>query len=254
MAAALNQKVDALVKASPESAKKLEEAIAALEKTYLNSGAASGPEDPIARLGRGFQTFKTNHYNKDTALFDKLKTGQWPKYMVIACSDSRVDPATILGFQPGEAFMVRNVANMVPAWEPKGGYPSVSSALEYAVKHLKVEHIIVIGHRLCGGIKALVTTEEGQGSHDFIESWLEIGKPARAVTKAVAGSDHIDEQCKFCEKESVNVSLTNLLSYPWVKEKVIAKNVSLHGGFYDFVEGSFQVWDFEVNVSHSKKF
>jgi carbonic anhydrase len=254
MAAALNQKVDALVKASPESAKKLEEAIAALEKTYLNSGAASGPEDPIARLGRGFQTFKANHYNKNTALFDKLKTGQWPKYMVIACSDSRVDPATILGFQPGEAFMVRNVANMVPAWEPKGGYPSVSSALEYAVKHLKVEHIIVIGHRLCGGIKALVTTEEGQGSHDFIESWLEIGKPARAVTKAVAGSDHIDEQCKFCEKESVNVSLTNLLSYPWVKEKVIAKNVSLHGGFYDFVEGSFQVWDFEVNVSHSKKF
>jgi carbonic anhydrase len=84
--------------------------------------------------------------------------------MVVACSDSRVDPATILGLNPGEAFVVRNVANLVPAWEPAGGYPSVASALEYAVKHLKVEHIVVIGHRLCGGIKALVTTEEGQGS------------------------------------------------------------------------------------------
>jgi carbonic anhydrase len=86
------------------------------------------------------------------------------QYMVVACSDSRVDPATILGLNPGEAFVVRNVANLVPAWEPAGGYPSVASALEYAVKHLKVEHIVVIGHRLCGGIKALVTTEEGQGS------------------------------------------------------------------------------------------
>jgi len=255
MAAHLQQKIDALVKASPESAKKLEETIAALEKTYLGGkGESTGPEDAIGRLGRGFETFKANHYNKDTALFDKLKTGQWPKYMIIACSDSRVDPATILGLNPGEAFMVRNVANMVPAWEPTGGYPSVSSALEYAVKHLKVEHIVVIGHRLCGGIKALVTTEPGTVNHDFIESWLSIGGPARAVTKAVVGGDEVDEQCKFCEKESVNVSLTNLLSYPWVKEKVIGKKVSLHGGFYDFVEGSFQVWDFEVNVGHSKKF
>lgn len=160
--------------------------------------------------------------------------------MIIACSDSRVDPATILGLNPGEAFMVRNVANMVPAWEPTGGYPSVSSALEYAVKHLKVEHIVVIGHRLCGGIKALVTTEPGTVNQcvlrtclpvpfhctqnlatcipfpltsrhslltldvsfgsDFIESWLSIGGPARAVTKAVAGGDDVDEQCKFCEK------------------------------------------------------
>jgi carbonic anhydrase len=125
--------------------------------------------------------------------------------MVIACSDSRVDPATILGLQPGEAFVVRNVANLVPAWEPKGGYPSVSSALEYAVKHLKVEHIVVIGHRLCGGIKALVTTEEGAGSHDFIESWLEIGQPARAATKAVCAADDVDEQCKFCEKVRISI-------------------------------------------------
>jgi len=247
---ALHHKIDRLVKAHPDASKKLEETIAALEKTYVTEKT----EDPIARLGHGFQTFKTNIYEKDTAHFDKLKTGQWPKYMVIACSDSRVDPATVLGFNLGDAFMVRNVANMVPAWEPVGGYPSVSCALEYAVKHLKVEHILVIGHRLCGGIKALVTTDEGQGCHDFIENWLDIGKPARAVTKAVMGSDDVDEQCKFCEKESVNVSLTNLLTYPWVKEKVIGKKLSIHGGFYDFVEGSFQVWDFDVTVSHSRKF
>lgn len=250
---ALHNKIDHLLKAHPDAAKKLDEAIAAVEKTYM-SGGTNVAEDPIARLGRGFQHFKTTHYDKDKALFDKLKTGQRPKYMVIACSDSRVDPATILGLNPGDAFIVRNVANLVPSWEPKGGYPSVASALEYAVKHLKVEHILVIGHRLCGGIEALITTEDGHGTHDFIESWLEAGQPARAVTKAVMGSNNVDEQCKFCEKESVNVSLTNLLTYPWVKEKVMGKTVSIHGGFYDFVKGSFQVWDLDVSVGHSRSF
>lgn len=86
------------------------------------------------------------------------------QYMVIACSDSRVDPAIILGLKVGDAFVVRNIANLVPAWEPKCGNPSVASALEYAVKHLHVEHIVVVGHRKCGGIEALVVTEEDKGT------------------------------------------------------------------------------------------
>lgn len=256
--AQLQAKLDELVKSRPEAAeevaRRLQETIAFVRKGVTHTSPPAN-ESAIDKLARGFQNFKINQYQKDTALFDKLKTGQWPKYMVVACSDSRVDPATILGLQPGDAFIVRNVANLVPAWE-QGGYPSTSSALEYAVKHLKVEHIIIIGHRLCGGIKALVTSEEGHGTstHDFIHNWIDIGNAARSVTKTVCGSDSIDEQCKFCEKESVNVSLTNLLTFPWVKAQLIAKKLSLHGGYYDFVEGSFQVWDLDLNISHTQKF
>lgn len=83
---------------------------------------------------------------------------------------------------------------------------------------------------------------------------MEIAQPARTVTKAIVGKESVDEQCKFCEKESVNVSLSNLLTYPWIKEKVIGNKLSLHGGYYDFVKGYFQTWDLDINVGHSQKF
>ncbi|XP_024403991.1 carbonic anhydrase 2 [Physcomitrium patens] len=253
MAPKLIDRVKELSKSSHDAAKQLEVTVSDLEKIHFGGGS-SVPKGPMAKLGRGFQTFKVNVYDKDKELFDKLKSGQSPKYMVIACSDSRVDPAIILGLKVGDAFVVRNIANLVPAWEPKCGNPSVASALEYAVKHLHVEHIVVVGHRKCGGIEALVVTEEDKGTHDFIEKWMEIAQPARTVTKAIVGKESVDEQCKFCEKESVNVSLSNLLTYPWIKEKVIGNKLSLHGGYYDFVKGYFQTWDLDINVGHSQKF
>ncbi|XP_002971798.2 carbonic anhydrase 2 [Selaginella moellendorffii] len=196
------------------------------------------------RIKTGFQKFKAETYTQNPELFNELANGQSPKFMVIACSDSRVCPTTVLGFQPGEAFVVRNVANMVPPPE-QAGYPGTSAALEYAVTALKVENILVIGHSRCGGIKALMTRKENAAKWSaFIEDWIEIGRPARASTLKSEPEGQIDHQCTKCEKESVNVSLSNLLGFPFVKEAVTSGKVALHGGYYNFVDGAFEYWTF----------
>ncbi|XP_024527794.1 beta carbonic anhydrase 4 isoform X2 [Selaginella moellendorffii] len=220
---------------------------------------------PAERIKQGFQRFKQETYNQKPELFSQLATGQHPKFMVIACSDSRVCPTTILRFQPGEAFVVRNIANMVPPPEqvstgletflssPKtlssqAGYPGTSAALEYAVTALKVENILVIGHSRCGGIKALMTQKENTNKwSSFIEDWVEIGRPARAVTLAAAAQQQVEHQCTKCEKESVNVSLANLLAFPFIKEAVSSGTLALHGGYYNFVEGSFEYWWYGID-------
>ncbi|KAJ7570492.1 hypothetical protein O6H91_01G122000 [Diphasiastrum complanatum] len=193
-------------------------------------------------------------FRKKPDLWSKLAEGQSPKFMVIACSDSRVCPTEVLGFQPGEAFVVRNVANLVPTWE-KSGYPGTSAALEYAVLYLKVENILVIGHSRCGGIKALMSQQDGAAPwSNFIESWIEIGQPARAHVKAANASADLDQLCSHCEKESVNLSLTNLLTFPWVKEAVSSQKLALHGGYFNFVEGSFEYWTLDAKTSDVAKF
>jgi carbonic anhydrase len=167
--------------------------------------------------------------------------------MVIACADSRVDPAITLKLKPGDAFIIRNVANMVPPFESEG-YPSVGSALEYAVLHLKVEHIVVVGHSACGGIGALIkmVPEDGNYATTFIERWVEIGKPARKEVNAESPNGAVADLCKTCEKTSVKNSLNNLLTYPFVVEAAKSKKITIHGGYYDFINGAFDTWDFEV--------
>ncbi|KAJ7570490.1 hypothetical protein O6H91_01G122000 [Diphasiastrum complanatum] len=220
----------------------------------LQDGAVLPPSE---RIKQGFLQFKINNFLKKPDLWSKLAEGQSPKFMVIACSDSRVCPTEVLGFQPGEAFVVRNVANLVPTWE-KSGYPGTSAALEYAVLYLKVsqvENILVIGHSRCGGIKALMSQQDGAAPwSNFIESWIEIGQPARAHVKAANASADLDQLCSHCEKESVNLSLTNLLTFPWVKEAVSSQKLALHGGYFNFVEGSFEYWTLDAKTSDVAKF
>ncbi|PKI42692.1 hypothetical protein CRG98_036974 [Punica granatum] len=146
--------------------------------------------------------------------------------MVFACSDSRVCPSHVLDFQPGEAFMVRNIANMVPPYD-KTKYSGVGAAIEYAVLHLKVENIVVIGHSCCGGIKGLMSIPDDG---------------------ATSSSLSFEEQCHNCEKEAVNVSLGNLLTYPFVREAVVKKTLVLKGAHYDFVKGSFELWDLDFKI------
>ncbi|KAL8519053.1 hypothetical protein ACS0TY_010121 [Phlomoides rotata] len=112
--------------------------------------------DPIERIRTGFVHFRTEKYEKNPALYEELAQGQSPKFLVFACSDSRVCPSHVLNFQPGEAFVVRNIANMVPPYDLKK-YSGMGAAIEYAVVHLKVENILVIGHSCCGGIKGLLS-------------------------------------------------------------------------------------------------
>nr|CAB3473700.1 unnamed protein product [Digitaria exilis]CAB3473701.1 unnamed protein product [Digitaria exilis] len=199
--------------------------------------------DAVQRLQSGFEKFKTDVYDKKPELFEPLKEGQAPRYMVFACSDSRVCPSVTLGLQPGEAFTVRNIAAMVPPYD-KNRYTGIGSAIEYAVCALKVQVIVVIGHSKCGGIKALLSLKDGAAdSFHFVEDWVRIGFPAKKKVQTEHAARHVDDQCDILEKEAVNVSLSNLLTYPWVKEGVEKGTLKLVGGHYDFVIGKFLAWE-----------
>ncbi|KAJ8759003.1 hypothetical protein K2173_003241 [Erythroxylum novogranatense] len=210
--------------------------------------AGSKGFNPVERIKSGFVHFKTEKFEKGPDLYGELAKGQSPKFLVFACSDSRVCPSHILNFQPGEAFMVRNIANMVPPYD-QTKYSGVGAAVEYAVLHLKVENIVVIGHSRCGGIKGLMSIpDDGTTSSDFIEQWVKICSTAKSKVKTECNSLTFEEQCYTCEKESVNVSLGNLLTYPFVREAVVKNTLALKGAHYDFVKGSFELWDLDFNI------
>ncbi|KAL6547295.1 hypothetical protein OROMI_023016 [Orobanche minor] len=229
------------------------EEVAAAKVKELTEALAAGTEkaffDPVERIRAGFELFKKENYDKNPDLYEELAKGQSPKFLVFACSDSRVCPSHVLNFQPGEAFMVRNIASMVPPFDRKK-YSGMGAAIEYAVIHLKVENILVIGHSCCGGIKGLMSIpDDGTTQSDFIEEWVNICKPAKTKVKAECNDLDFGEQCTQLEKEAVNVSLGNLLTYPFVREGLVKKTLALKGGHYDFVKGSFELWNLDFNLS-----
>ncbi|KAL8137714.1 hypothetical protein V2J09_003715 [Rumex salicifolius] len=205
----------------------------------------------VERMKSGFLRFKTEKYDKNPGLYTQLANGQSPKFMVFACSDSRVCPSHVLDFQPGEAFVVRNIANMVPPY-CKTKFSGTGAAIEFAVLNLRVENIVVIGHSCCGGIKGLMSIpDDGTISTDFIEDWVQICLPARLKVKSEARDAEFLSQCTNCEKEAVNVSMTNLLTYPFVRHAVVNKTLALKGAYYDFVKGSFELWNLEYGLPPS---
>ncbi|KAI5078267.1 hypothetical protein GOP47_0005938 [Adiantum capillus-veneris] len=212
--------------------------------------------DPIQKIKKGFQEFKA-HFKKEQTLFKALAESQHPKWMIIACADSRVDPAVVLGLELGEAFIIRNIASLVPPHSKESGHSSAGSAIEYAVLHLKVEHIMIIGHSRCGGIKALLGMKE-DGSNKFseyIEDWIGIAKHASKSTMAKCAQDcAFEDQWACCVKEAVNVSLWNCMSYPFVKEGVQQGTLALHGAFFDFVNGAFERWAINYKLEEAEKF
>ncbi|XP_073104237.1 beta carbonic anhydrase 5, chloroplastic isoform X3 [Elaeis guineensis] len=189
---------------------------------------------------RNARLTKLGSIEKNMVHYRNLSQRQTPKFMVIACADSRVCPSDVLGFRPGEAFTVRNVANLVPPFQH--GASETSAALEFAVNSLEVPCILIIGHSRCGGIQALMRMKVGSDSRSFIKDWVSIGKGARLSTEAAAGSLSFDMQCRHCERESINGSLLNLLTYPWIEKRVREGTLSLHGGYYDFVNCTFEKW------------
>ncbi|CAF2063773.1 hypothetical protein HID58_072926 [Brassica napus] len=215
----------------------------------------SSNSDAVERIKSGFTHFKTQKYLKDSARFNDLAKGQSPKFLVFACSDSRVCPSHILNFQPGEAFVVRNIANMVPPFDQKR-HSGVGAAVEYAVVHLKVENIVVIGHSCCGGIKGLMSIEDDAAptQSDFIENWVKIGASARNKIKEEHQDLDYDEQCNKCEKEAVNVSLGNLLSYPFVRAAVVKNTLAIRGAHYNFVKGTFDLWELDFKTTPAYAF
>ncbi|XP_048530565.1 beta carbonic anhydrase 5, chloroplastic-like isoform X2 [Triticum urartu] len=202
-----------------------------------------GGYDPFSQLKERFTDFKQRNYVENFTNYQKLAEQQTPEFMVVACADSRVCPTSILGLQPGDAFTVRNVANLVPPYEH--GASETTAALEFAVNSLQVPNVLVVGHSRCGGIQALMSMKskkDDRSSRTFIRDWVSLGKSARLSTEAAAGNLSFESQCRHCEKESINSSLLNLLTYPWIEERVKEGNLNLHGGYYNFIDCTFEKW------------
>jgi carbonic anhydrase len=196
-----------------------------------------------------FHHFKQEFFLKEVEFFARLHVAQEPKALVIACSDSRVDPAILLDCQPGEFFTVRNVAALVPAAEDVRGADAVMAAVEYGLKHLNIEHVIVMGHSSCGGIAGLIHQEKIQ-EDKFVLDWVRIAEPVfRKLADEYPDAAHNAEWkhvCSAkCEKGAVLQSIDNLLSYPWVEERVEAGKLKLHGWYYDMAEGDLLAYSAE---------
>lgn len=194
----------------------------------------------------GYRRFRSNGWSKQRERWSELAEGQSPKVMVIACSDSRVDPSQIFDANPGEMFVVRNVANLVPPFETDRGYHGVSAALEFAVTQLRVDEIIVMGHGFCGGCAAALTGQFDAADHGeghFIARWIDLLKDARDRVRAEHSGDLDRNAYRAMEHEGVRVSLKNLRTFPWLVEREKAGDLKLHGAFFAISDGVLHLLD-----------
>jgi carbonic anhydrase len=206
---------------------------------------ADNTSPQLSRLIEGYRRFRQTGWTPNRERWATLREGQEPEVMVIACSDSRVDPSQIFDVAPGEAFVVRNVAAMVPPFETNPGHHGVSAALEFAVQVLKVKEIVVMGHGMCGGCKAaltqdLVGAERGEGG--FIADWISLLDEAREPVVAAHGT-HGREAERAMELAGVRASLKNLRTFPCIREKERAGELKLTGAFFAISDGVLHVLD-----------
>jgi carbonic anhydrase len=196
----------------------------------------------------GFERFKERYFADEDSIFTQLRQGQNPRALVISCCDSRADPGMLLGAGPGDIFVVRNVANLVPPYRDGAEMPGIRADIEFAVKGLNVEHIIILGHSSCGGIRALMDGE-GVTTHnfEFIGTWVNIARAARErVVRELAG-ESAAVQTRACEQGAIALSLGNLLSFPWIRERVQAGTLALHGWYFDIDAGDLLGYSAETS-------
>ncbi len=200
--------------------------------------------DPVDKLLEGYKRFRDQYFHQEPELFAKLaKKGQAPAVAVVACCDSRVDPAIILDCEPGDLFIIRNVANLVPPYDPDGRHHGTSAALEFAVCGLNVQHIIVVGHAQCGGIQALLQGSDGAQPRDFVASWMSIADGARNDTLNNRALQTPEDRARFCEQAAIRSSIQNLLTFPWINERVAQGYLRCHGWYFDIGSGELLRYD-----------
>jgi len=196
------------------------------------------------KLIEGFRRFREQHFERIDSLYQQLvKEGQTPKTLVVACCDSRVDPALVFDCDPGDLFVIRNVANLVPPLEEHSGHHGTTAAIEYGVSTLGVKHIIVLGHAHCGGINALVKTGGVGTPGSYIDDWMCLVESARADVIAEMPQATLAEQERACEKRAILVSLNNLMTFPWIRERVELGDLYLHGWYFDIQPGQLMRYD-----------
>jgi carbonic anhydrase len=190
------------------------------------------------KMIKGYRRFLTQGWPARRELFrDLAEHGQNPRAMVIACSDSRVDPAMVFDAGPGEMFVVRNVASLVPPYAPDGGQHATSAAIEFGVRVLKVTDLVVMGHAMCGGVHALLTGMPAE-TPDFLAPWISVGLAARSKVLSCTDPDEAQDRC---EQEVVKLSLDNLMTFPWIAEPARTGTLHLHGMRFDIRSGALEV-------------
>lgn len=195
---------------------------------------------------KGYRRFRETGWARQRQRWDELNEGQSPRVMVIACSDSRVDPAQIFDTTPGEIFVVRNVAALVPPFETTPGHHGVSAALEFAVQVLKVGEIVVMGHGKCGGCKAALShdlKDAAPGEGGFVHNWIQLLDGAREVVIDKFGDDRSRDAERAMEQEGVKVSLANLRTFPCVRHKEKSGELKLIGSFFAIADGQLHLLD-----------
>ncbi len=184
-------------------------------------------ENSFTKILLGYQQFRKKYASGDNSVMQYLSNyGQQPQIMVVSCCDSRVDPALILQCDPGDLFVVRNVANVIPPYEKDEAHHGTSAALEFGISFLKVQHLILLGHSQCGGIQALLDSN-ASNHNDFITNWVSLIKTQDAKIKEP------DDYAKL----ALNKSMQNCLTFPWIKDKVNKKELTIHLWFFDVKKG-----------------
>lgn len=191
----------------------------------------------MEKLIEGYRRYRAERWPRLRALHAQLAQGQSPSLLVIACSDSRVDPSTIFDAQPGELFVVRNVANLTPPYEVGAGLHGTSAAIEFAVTTLEVDTILVLGHAQCGGCARALSGAHGPPG-SFLDAWLALLEPAKGRIRVEAAN-----AATALEYESIKVSLENLMSFPFVKERVESGKLRLRGARYGVADGGLELLD-----------
>lgn len=185
----------------------------------------------MERLLEGYRRFRTETWPAERARYEALaKWGQRPETLIVACSDSRVDPQTVFGAVPGEMFVIRNVAALVPAYQPDAGYHGTSAALEFGVRVLKVQRIVVLGHAQCGGVRAMVEGAPSE-ARDFVLPWVSMAMPA------LANLPRTGDILTQAEAAVVRLSLENLMTFPWIQDAVADGTLAVHGFRFDIHTG-----------------
>ncbi|MCK5721869.1 MAG: carbonic anhydrase [Gammaproteobacteria bacterium] len=200
----------------------------------------------LEKLLKGYERFRNSYFQRNREQLEKLAQQQAPDVAMVSCCDSRVDTGILFDAEPGEIFVIRNVANLIPPFELKGDYHGTSAALEFAVTCLKVKEIMVLGHANCGGIRALMENDGNIKKDGFIDRWMQIAAPAKEDVLARDDLNNINEQIDACEKTAISYSLRNLLTHPWVRERVEQGKLQLVGYYYELHNGQLIKID-EIN-------
>lgn len=195
------------------------------------------------KLADRFRRFKHRHFVPNADHYEELaRYGQNPEVMVISCSDSRVDPETIFTAMPGELFVVRNVANLVPPYETGGKFHGVSAAIEFAVLNLRVKHLIIMGHSSCGGVKAALDQSAAiQTEAMFISRWMSMLDEARLRVVSAHQMAPQAEKLRLLELEGIKTSIRNLRTFPFILEAEDKGRLSLHGAYFEIATGTLSV-------------